>query len=387
VKFLGEQLQFAPSGALASRIVDGGTTTLVLNGKPALRAVSIDATWFSGAGNRMAVSLMPTPGSDRILHVDGKEVPAARGADIASFFFSPDGKRWAAVCRKYMPTPAQFVILDGAKQPEYSTIFDAPMPPRFSADSSKFLYVAQHGAQSFVVVEDEESDGCAFLATTPLFSPVGSRLAWAPGSSDATTQLLLVDGEPVAGAPRAAGDTFRFSPDGARWAFVGRLPGSGTMDLVVDGVALPGATTTFVGADAIDAELRYFRFSPDGKHVARVALDVRDRARSGMWVDEKLVRATALPQVNRPTFTPDSRHFFCASLEPRDGANPRYVVSVDGRPAAEHEMSSLDNAPGAWEMNADGTLVYLGIVDGALTRFRVAPPADSNVETMLAAAR
>ncbi|MCE9594304.1 MAG: hypothetical protein K8S98_08920 [Planctomycetes bacterium] len=386
VKFLGEQLQFAPSGALASRIFDGGTTTLVLNGKPALRAANIEAPWFSGAGNRIAVSFAPTPGAERILHVDGKEVPAARGADIASFFFSPDGKRWAAVCRKYMPTPAQFVLLDGVKQQEYSSIFDVSTLPRFSADSSKFLYVAQNGAQSFVVVEDEESDGFPFLATKPVFSAVGSRLAWAPGSSDAKTQPILVDGKPLAGPPRPAGDTFRFSPDGARWAFVGALPRSASMDLVVDGVALPGVTTTFVGAEAVDEEPRYFRFSPDGKHIARVASDVNDRARAGMWVDEKLVRMTPMPQVNRPTFTPDSRHFLCASLEPRNGANPRYVVSVDGRTAAEHEISSLDNTRGAWEMSADGTLVYLGIVDGALTRFRIPPPADSNVETMLAAA-
>lgn len=387
VKFLGEQLQFAPSGALASRIVDGGTTTLVLNGKPALRAANIEAPWFSGAGNRIAVSFVPTPGAERILHVDSKEVPAARGADIASFFFSPDGKRWAAVCRKYSPTPAQFVLLDGVKQQEYSSIFDVSTPPRFSADSSKFLYVAQNGAQSFVVVEDEESDGCPFLANKPVFSAVGSRLAWAPGSSDGKTQAILVDGKPLAGPPRAAGDTFRFSPDGARWAFVGGLPGSGTMGLVVDGVELPGATTTFVGAEAVDEEPRYFRFSPDGKHIARVAWDVRDRARAGMWVDDKLVRTTTLPQVNRPTFTPDARHFLCASLEPRNGANPRYVVSVDGRTAAEHDVTPLDNTPGAWEMNADGTLVYLGVVDGALTRFRIPPPADSSIDTMLAAAR
>jgi len=85
-------------------------------------------------------------------------------------------------------------------------------------------------------------------------------------------------------------------------------------------------------------------------------------------------------------FTPDSEHVTWAMIGAKNGAQA-YRIFVDGREAFAYSQSPLDNMPNAMAMGADGTLTLLGIDGGAVKRYRIPPPADTSVTSMLAAAR
>lgn len=389
VKHLGEIVGFASTGTLFTRAFANYNHILLANGKP--MAQGSDFTIHALNGTRLIMQVTPPLGTPprkqpSVLTVDGKIVPGAEDVNVTGTWLSPDGKRYAVLCKRYSPVQETFMIVDGKRELNYQDIWTTdPFKPSFSPDSSKFLYVATAtNGQQFVVVNGEESDGVQGIRTNPVWSATGSRLAWG-GVTAAQKQLFFVDGKltPLL-KNQQPGPTFRFSPDGARtsWALGGPL-----LTLVVDGAEVPGVVGLgFIGNEAVDGQYASLRFSPDAKHTAYKARDATNPARDGMWVDGKLITPTTLPQMNRVTFTPDSQHVAWAMYGQKNNV-AAYRVFVDGREVLSYESTILDNTPGAWEMGADGTLTLLGVDDGALKRYRIPPPTDSSITTMLAAAK
>jgi hypothetical protein len=81
-------------------------------------------------------------------------VPDAQNVD--EVIFSPDGKRYLALCRNNA-TRTKYVVVDGRKGPEYQTI--VANSARFSADGSRALYVGNNLGKNFVVVDGQPSPG------------------------------------------------------------------------------------------------------------------------------------------------------------------------------------------------------------------------------------
>ncbi len=389
VKHLGQLVGFTPTGALLSRLaVPEAGELLLANGKQIAHAQSFGYLAFAPVGDRLIVAATPLLGrppvaKPAVLTVDGKVVEGTENVNVLGSWFSPDGKRWAVLCQRFTPRMESFMIVDGKREPSYQNISGAaPHPPSFSPDSSKFLYLAQaSNGQTFVVVNGEESDGVQAIATAPTWSPTGSRLAW--GGTVQGKAMFWLDGKEVA-LPRGAqpGSTFLFSPNGAR-TFWSCGPAH-DLSLIVDGVALPEVSgLAFAGAEAIDGNSAALRFSPDGRHYAYMARDPKQPTRQGMWVDGKLITEFTQPQGNRVTFTPDSRHVYWAVMGVRDGASV-YRVFADGIEVLAYTTSMLDTTRAAWEMGADGTLTLLGLSGGSLERYRIPPPADTSIESMLA---
>jgi hypothetical protein len=390
VKHLGDIVGFVASGALFTRTVANYIHILLANGKPIAQASNFGLIELNG--NRLVLQATPPLGTPpqrkpTVLTVDGKILPDTDDVHVLGTWYSPDGKRYAILCQRTSPVMEKFMIVDGKKELGYQDIWVTdPFKPSFSPDSSKFLYVARSAnGQTFIVVNGEESDGMQGIQTNPVWSPTGSRLAWG-GVTSAQKQMFYLDGK-LTPLPRnmQPSASFRFSPDGAHTSWVSGNPN--TMALIVDGAEIPGvAGVGFVGADAIDGQNTTLFFSPDGKHTTYMGFDAKDTSRRGLWMNGKLIHPSAIPQLNRVTFTPDSQHIAWAVYGQKNNL-AAYRVFVDGREAVSYASSPIDNTPGAWEMGADGTLTLLGIDEGALKRYRILPPADSSITTMLAAAK
>src|SRR6266567_7532105 len=196
---------------------NGAGTDLLLDGKPIARAFSFQL-YVAPAGD-MTVAIV-TGGSRSatmtFLAVNGRRVPGTEIGAPGGFdqvVFSPDGKHYAALCRR---TQTKLLIVDGKKQTEYQEIQHV----KFTADSSKVVYSAMANNKSFVVVGDQESDAYAFqsLASDPLISPMGNRVGALVQGED-YAQILYIDGKTV--RPGLKGiSQLQFTSDGTHYAYV-----------------------------------------------------------------------------------------------------------------------------------------------------------------------
>ncbi|HXP59282.1 MAG TPA: hypothetical protein VN829_02265 [Dongiaceae bacterium] len=395
VNFFGDNLQYTGLGVLVSRMSADGAAILVLNGKPSLKAARLDPMWISPDGHEIAIDMIPKSGDPSVLTVNGKLVPETQGLGVTNVYFSPDGKRYAALCNT--KAGANFMIIDGKKGEEYQSIaphcsysggmhwmfVNGVQPtnldtvrvpvPGFTPDSSKFVYVAGQGALQFLIVDDQESNGFR-SGMEPILSPVGNRIG-AIGVAANGNQHVIIDGKDqafgptaVAGGGRVAIHDLSFTADGSRCAYVNGA------HLSVDGVLLPGLVD---GAQ--------FTFSPDDKHVLYLA---NDGGSYGVFIDGKIVD-TRPGNLAHPFFSPDSRHVFWMRMANylALGTKDSVMLYVDGKQATHYSDSGVGGGvPVNFEFSSDGAMVFVARTDGNLRRFRVTLPSDTNVDTVVAAA-
>lgn len=371
--------------------------TLIMDGKALGTSRGIDTVYISPVGNRIAavISHMGPNGMQDgyVLLVDGKPVPATHGANTPKpVIFSPDGKHWAALCGK---AGAQFVVIDGKKGQEYQSISDIREAQSgrpwleggsqffFTGDSSKMVYVANQGGKSFVVVNEDESDGLNFLAGLRN-SADGKHLAYWEGSGNPAK--LFVDGKVVAKTPRAF-NQFKFNPDGSRYAYQSHLDDGGTY--------LDGQKTGLVCMIANDTY--EYVFSPDGQHLAFMGTRPTD-IKQGIWVDRELI--TPGQNSRFCAFTPDSQHVYWVVSEHLGGGKHQYIVHLDGKPVARFDafttfdrvynypiIGRLSTPPAGWDLTDDGVLNVIGPVGDEIKRFTITPTAETSLATMFADAK
>lgn len=373
--------------------------TLIMDGKALGSARAIDTVYLSPVGGRMIAVISHTGPNGMldgwVLLVDGKPVPATHGENVPKpVIFSPDGKHWAALCGK---AGAQFVVIDGKKGQEYqsvSNIMEAqggrPWLENgsqffFTGDSSKMMYVATSGGKTFVVVNEDESDGLNFLAGTRT-SADGKRLAYWEGSGNPAK--LFVDGKVAAKTPRAFVQ-FKFSPDGSRYAYQAALDPDGT---IVDGQKTGLACQTGTGTDVYE-----YVFSPDGKHLAFMGMRPTD-LKQGFWVDREFVT----PGISSRfcMFTADSQHVYWMVPEQVGGGKHQYIVYLDGKPVVRFDaytpfdrvynfpiIGRLSTLLPGWDLSPEGALSLIGPVGDEIKRFTITPTAETSLATMFADAK
>ena len=308
--------------------------------------------------------------------VDGKEVPATDGGDLPYVAFSPDGKRWAARCKNIVGAPVWWVVTDdGKKGQEYNGIADESI--KFSADGSRFAYVASAGTKAFAVIDGEESDGFSYGASVG-FSPDGKK-AYYGGRRESPTiyRTLVVEGKEYKGDHNFNNDSIVFSADGSRWgALASGLKAGGPTGLqsvdnfLLDGQLLPGFTVAS------------FTFSPDGKHVVFSGQRRADNA-SGLFLDDGKPLMLGSGRGRPPTFSPDGKHLFWTTVKPDPASNRHmHFVYADGKEVAKFDNVSLANLevnPGAWQVGPDGTLSAVGVVGEKVMCYRVTPGEETSV--------
>lgn len=367
----------------------GADNKVLVDGKAGPYAgMAIEKITPSTTGGRFAVIMRKRVVNAEgvgMLYLDGKEVPGTEGAMEISF--SPDGKRWALLCRN-AEARSYFVVIDGKKGGEYQTI---AAKFSWSPDSSKVAYQISNSGRNFVVVNSEEFPVglVGSLTRDPIvFAKTGARYAFSSTDGSNRQHLTVVDGKNVLpGANSPYADSFDFSDDGARYAMVAGISGRNEIaGLLIDGqVRMDLAVGTFGGANWMNpSRNNYFKWSSDGKYLARIARRP-DNTAAGLYLNETLAYPSSYA-VTHPTFSPDGRHFFWIAAEKfPDRAPFYYVVYADGHPVVKLSGDSFQGTKGAWQMGADGTLTFIAAVGDSVKRFRVTP-IGTNIESILALA-
>jgi hypothetical protein len=395
VNYFGGELQYTARNVLLSTVnVDNNTNVLLLNGKPEVKGYRLSPRWISADGLQIAIVVQPTSNAPTVLTVNGKEVDGTQGLEVDNVYFSPNGKRYAALCTT--KTHSRFMIIDGKKGEEYQNIFPTvnnailrmhwafvaggdpddlakaqPQVPGFTPDSSKFVYVASQGSQQFMDVEDQESNGFqASFALQPVLSATGNRIALYGIGADGQQHVIVDDKDvPLAGGTSANNNRvtdLSFSPGGTRYAYVA----GGT--LYVDGTAQPG----YVNGGS-------YLFSADDQHFAYLASIANAQC---LLVDGKIVNKTP-GQMRYAFFSPDSQHFFfvkMGNLQAQGTKDPQ-MLFADGQPV----VHLTDNGVGGsflyhFAFPSANTMTFVGRTDGNLRRFTFTPSSD--LSSMLASA-
>jgi WD40 repeat protein len=351
---------------------------LLLDGKPIARAFNFQL-YVAPTGN-MTVAIVS--GGSRsapitFLAVNGKLVPGTEIGAPGGFdevVFSPDGKHYAALCRR---TQTKLLIVDGKKQTEYQEIKHVT----FTADSSKVVYVAAANNKSFVVLGDQESDAYGFtsLATELLIAPVGNRVG-ALVSDDNYSRLLYLDGKTIRTGLKGISQ-LRFTSDGTHYAYIAVDSGNGTR-LAVDGVAQSASS---FGPPNMAIYAKY-AISPDGKHFAHLGFPPQltgDDERV-LFLDGKYIAINHGMNTSFLTFSPDSKHVAWFQAIP---STYDFRVYIDGKPVAQMEATSgvgINNDTIKWfEFQPDGTLLVLGQDENSLKRISITPSDATSLATML----
>ncbi len=392
VNYFGDIDQFAPNNHLISIYRDNSTSTsvFVMDGKPQFKASGIGRVWTSADGKQIAMMLTPNQNGKQALSVNGKVVAGIEVSGVANVYFSPDGKRYAALCSG---SGGQFMIIDGKKQDNYQSVPDQvsgdnyqqiqwaylangdsnsqPKIPAFTADSSKFIYVASAANRYYLMTEDGEYDDYTgnALGMQPVLSAVGGHYGFI-GQTNNGKQAVVVDGKalPVMGQSGVGAQTISclsFCADGSHFAFIKGYT------LYLDGNPVPGG---------IQGQ-RYI-FSPDGKHIAYY------NGQSLMSMDGKLLETAAVSHGGaiNPIFSPDSQHLYWLKPDVIPNSKDNTTLYADGKAVAHISYINMGNGPPiTYTVSPQGVLTLFARTDGTLTRFTVTP--DSNIDAMLAAAK
>lgn len=252
----------------------------------------VEANVYFGPGDapRLAFLARTAPTAKPAWFVDGKD-PGKTYDEVRALIWSPDGKRYAYAVRS---GDKQFFVLDGVPggQKEFDLVADRSFT--FSADGKRYAYAGLRDKKVYIVVDGKES-GPYDQASPPVFSPDGSKVAWAvgvagpapaaAGAAPATSPAggavgnvnpsanqvivrahVVVNDEPQKDYDRVIGETIRFSPDSQRLAYLAASKelAKDKLFYVVDGQPTNAFDQVRGGA---------FIFSPDSKRYAFVVLD------------------------------------------------------------------------------------------------------------------
>jgi hypothetical protein len=396
VNYFGDNLQYTGRNVLISTASANNATILCINGKPSIKAASLNPMWISPDGKQIAIMITPTQGAQPFLTVDGKQIAGTEGVPISNLYFSPDGAHWAALCRT--KTGANFMMIDGKKGDEYQSIapqiasqnhmhwlyvawplfttddfsqYDPPLPG-FTPDSSKFVYVANSGGRQFLVVNDDESNAFGGMLF-PMLSTVGNHVG-AIGTTPDNVQHLIVDDKDTA-SPVGRISQLTFSPQGGHFAYIQG------QSVVLDGVVQPGLA------------MGDYVLSQDDKHIAYPS---NINQRPTVVVDGKIVGDKLLMSPQHIFFSPDCKHIYWFTVsniayQERIDTKDSTMLYVDGKPATHYSGEATQFNTGTQNANSihpefspDDEMTFYARTDGVVRRFHVT--SDTDLDTILATA-
>ncbi len=225
---------------------------------------------FSPDSRRMVYAGSSQLGVQVVVSTDGKEFAYIHQGTPSGLVFSPDSQRLAYVVKKSYSEQQMTVVVEGSEGRTYSSVHDLV----FSPDSRKFAYWAETitvggniGAiptrQNFMVLDGKEvntrfvSNGATMGLT---FTPDSQHLVLFQGN------YMVVDGAEQTLAPSVSLSVPPvWSPDGSRLAYATWESGSSGPAIVVDGIK---------GQEYPQSGFRWLFFSPDGGHLAYVVNEI-----------------------------------------------------------------------------------------------------------------
>jgi len=392
--YAGEEPQFTRDGKsliVISRAQPNNHAVL-RDGKPLFRARHVFRVYLSPYGDQIISVVGNERSGGSHLKLFDQDIPDSECGAYRNVFFSPDGKRYAALGSFHGYThnlnqvnQGEFIFLDGTRGTVFERIRDAAdvsqdqprrlwlnggwvkpsempfMAPAFTSDSSKFVYMPRNGATEYVAANEQISEG---YPMGKLVSPVqgggGKRLAWLFTDP---VRKVVVDGQPrdLTYAP----NSLSFSPDGMHVVYLHQ-------SICLDGSDLPLNTS---------GPPKYL-FSPDSRTFVVFGQSTTTHQR-GVYLDGEFVIAD-VDRVEHAVFTPDSKHLFWMAQR-STGGEENLVAFVDGKPAAV--FRDYVNARDNWEVSSNGVLTFVARTGESLKRFRVTPPRHSDLSSLVASAK
>ena len=181
---------------------------------------------ISPNGQRIAYMAKVEGGAEAVF-VNDQQSPNYAAIVNDSLSFSPDSKRvgWGA-----LHDGKKVVVVDGEEFPAFNG--SAEGMPVWSSDSKHFAYFAETEEGKLLAVVDGKvgSPWDSVIKESFAFSPEGSRFAFV--AKDGEMGRVVVDGK--AGSPVKNVAGFTFSPDGSHFAYIA-ISGQ-SMTVIVDGV-------------------------------------------------------------------------------------------------------------------------------------------------------
>lgn len=357
--YVGEHPQFSPDGKNVICVSGQRPKQSVLvDGKELFSSYLVEKVVVGATGDIAAIATINADGRKK-LFVNGKPVVD----DATDIVFSPDGKRWAAICA--LNQKAWVVMNDGTRHKQYWPIENLAFTP----DSSKCVYVAVSGELTHVVVEGRERAGQRVIHFRPIYGDTGNGFAYTAGFMMGRLAVHYNDHvEPE--CLRIANLTL--SPDGSRWLYYRKLADN-TVSLMVNGVAT-GPTATQQGGAIL--------FSPDSKHFAAPL-------HQSYWITNKRIVFPATPM----GFTADSQHLIQRGHGTSDGGVMLHTYYVNGDLVAKFGARNVQwqgiGVPQPWEQQPDGTIVFVGYTPGPtgygpMKRITATPAPGRNLDAWLA---
>jgi hypothetical protein len=263
-------------------------------------------------------------GGERVLLVDGK--PAVKAAGIPRVFLAPAGRKFVTVITRPGQGGQRYAcVVDGKEVPATEST-DQPFVA-FSADGKRWAARCRNivGAPVSWMVSDDGKKGQEYngIADESIkFSPDGARLAYV--ASAGTKSFAIVDGQESDGFTYNA--SVGFSPDGKKAYYGGRRDGGATItrSLVVEG-------KEFKGDHNFNNES--ITFSPDGSRWAALGSGLKSGGPTGLQsVDNFLLDGQTLPGFTVASFwfAPGGRHVVFAGQRRSDNASGLFLD--DGKP-------------------------------------------------------
>jgi hypothetical protein len=361
-KIPGQEPQFSPDGKAILTIERRPTEAqLFINGAPGARAKHIQSVHMSPAGlNLMVLGTVSPVGA--YLGIGGKKLEGSDCQRIQSVTFSPDGKRYAALCDN---GAVKFMFIDGKRGPEYMNIREF----KFSDDSSKAVYLA-NTSKTFVVVNNEESDGYPTIQDY-VIGGGGKSVGFIGYDPTTFKSHVVINGKAT---PFDSPGTLAFSPDGSRYSFGAGRGNFGTLH--VDGVEQKG-----VGVFNAGGVSSHNSFSPDNKYSLHLGIVDGNTSVQGLVVNGKMVLQELSYLERPPMYTADGQHaYFFGSR--RSGGR---FFWVDGQPVAEYSTTLVSqHIKDAIELSADGVLTFIAKHNEDIKRYRVTPAATTSITSMVA---
>lgn len=319
---------------------------------------------FSDAGGHVAFGVY-VDGSPRLMF-DGQLLGDRMPAPIRPAF-SADGSRFAFVAESHQLKAGdkrhdyrQWVVLDGVDQPEASLISAAEgFGLQFSPDGRRFAYGRIDGKDVRLVIDGAMTDSATDISH-PTFSPDSRRLVYAAAGKG---------GFALAGEGVTSGNAYWligppvFSPDSSRLAFIA-FPSKGHGVAVIDGIESPEFMDTWGNLE----------FSADSRHVAYLSIrkvgGFLSRSTTVNLVLDGVPGATWDEVGSPPHFSADGAH---VAFSARRGKKWFAVLDDAPGPAYEQVGPPRFSATGrrgylTFEGGAAGSPGYRVVVDG------IAPP-------------
>jgi Tol biopolymer transport system component len=301
-------------------MVDGvaGKTYTSIPRHPLTEAGVTEQIKFSPDGRRVAY--VARRGNKFLVVADSKEGPAYDEIRVGAPTFSADSRRLAYFAERGGKTLA---VIDGIESKPFDDA--SSEAPIFSPDSRHVVYTAEHGKQTHVVLDGVETVYPEYVGE-PEFSKTGKRMAYVVVRQD--MWQVVIDGK-EGKAYRGMGNNIEFSEDEKHVLYRADVDDGQT--IVVDGIEMK--PRPFI-------EENSYGFSPDGLRIAFVAGESRDIRYA--VVDNQIGKA--YQHVGKPAFSPDSKHVAYATV--RAG---KLMVVTDGV-----EGEDFDEVNDYFQFSADG---------------------------------